>query len=271
MRPVGESRRLTVGGLEVCRVETETGEAQQGRIRLGECHATRRLDDLAEQDVAGVGVAEGGPRRCERGAEPDRELDLLEASPVVGRIGDDLRLVTLVGRVVRKPAGVEQQVAHGDPVHRVSAGGQGLEGLRQQMRGDGIVESDPAVLDESQHRGGGVRLGVARDAKGGVRLQRRAAAPVGDAGCDAGVDLPAWRREVQENAWNARRFGDRMFDRELEPGRSVGSGGAAVGAAVDDAAAAMGSLDPSSEQADVASNAAMTSTNPPPRPGRPVR
>lgn len=78
---------------------------------------------------------------------------------------------------------------------------------------DAVVESQAALLDESEDRCSGERLRVAREPERGVRPQRLAAVTVGVAG-NARPAVPASGLDVREYAGRFRRL---VQERPQEP------------------------------------------------------
>jgi hypothetical protein len=111
-----------------------------------------RLDGEAEQDVVGVGVGEGGPRREQRRVR-HRDADQLCRPPHQGGVGRHGWPEAGVVGVVEDPAGVLEQLAQGD--------GRAAWHQAGKPPCDAVAESQPVLGRQLQHHRGDERLGEA--------------------------------------------------------------------------------------------------------------
>jgi hypothetical protein len=135
------------------------------------------LDDVAQHDVVGVGVAV----RSTGLTDPSGRVgdhDQLRRRPVASGLADDRRLV----EVLPEPAGVVEQLTRRDPVRVGQVG---------DVATDAAVEVETALVGELQHDDGDERL------RGAADVPR-----------DVGVDGSARRVE-------RRRTGTRLADRAV--------------------------------------------------------
>ena len=170
------------------RAETELVEAEQAAERSRERAAGGALDDLAEQDVAGVGVVELLPGRGVGLAVRDREAHLLGPRPVMAPVRQDVLDELRIARVVVEAARVHEQMADVDRVGVVAAAAEQRDRRRCEMLGDRVVETEAAVLGEPQDRGSGERLGDARDPEAGSGIEHGARPERGVAGAPRPTD-----------------------------------------------------------------------------------
>ena len=75
-----------------------------------------------------------------------RPVHLFEACPTPGGIGLYRALVGRVLPVVVDAAGVQQKLVDGDGVGPVAAGAQGVNRLRGQTVGDGVIEGEAVCV-----------------------------------------------------------------------------------------------------------------------------
>lgn len=145
-----------------------------------------RLDDHAEQDVAGVGVRPALAGREVRRVGHGAGNQLLGTVDVVALLVVLLRC-GVSGQVVVDAAGVLEQLAEGDPAAVVAVAPH----HSRQPVVDGVVQGQPALGLQLEDHGGDQRLGRAGHAEVAVGRDRAAGAQVGRA---AGGDrLPAVR------------------------------------------------------------------------------
>ena len=86
---IENARGSRLEGLEPRRAQAQPLVADELANRVGHRPARGQLEDLAEQDVAGVAVAVNHSRRGERVAPLHSRLELFGAGPAVGRVIDD--------------------------------------------------------------------------------------------------------------------------------------------------------------------------------------
>ncbi len=196
-------------------------EVEQRAVGVGQGCAGGPFDDLAEQAVAGVGVGVHGARLPDGGAVVHGEAHLLQTGPSLRRVGVHRGLVGRVLADVVDPARVHEHLADGDGVGPITAGAQRVDRLRCKQITDRGVERQPVLLDETQDRGCGERLGVAGDAEPGIGCQRCRRRSVGDAGGDAHVEMSAGRLDVENEAGDARRCTDSLLDHSLQLCRHI--------------------------------------------------
>ena len=165
---VGAGRLVGRRGLERLPpgvVEAEAGEAVELADRGGQRSAGRTLDDLADEEVAGVVVVVPLARLADGIAVVDGEAQLLVSRPAVtGVAGVDV-VVRVAAGEVEQSGGVVEELPEGDAVEVVAVGGEEGGGLGREQRGDRLVEAQRALLDEPERGRGDERLGDARDAE----------------------------------------------------------------------------------------------------------
>ena len=149
---MGDARGDTRLRLERCGGQVQRPE-QPGREDLAEVVAGEAFDQQAEHVVAGVGVVPP-----DAGGEAARrrigEADLLAGRDGAGGPGLlDGRQV----RVIRKAAGVVEQLPHRDPGAVAEQAGQ--------VSRDRVVQAEPALGGQLQRHGGDVGLGDTGDAE----------------------------------------------------------------------------------------------------------
>ena len=153
-QPAAALERLEVGA-----PETELVEAEQAAERTRERPAGGALDDLAQQDVARVGVVELLPRRGSRLAVRHREAHLLRPRPVMAPVCQNLFDELRIARVVVQPARVHEQMADVDRVGVVAAAPEQVERRRCEMIGNRVVEAE-APLSTSRSTAAAVNVFV---------------------------------------------------------------------------------------------------------------
>jgi hypothetical protein len=151
-------------------------EVQQRAHQPVQGLAGHALQQVAEDQVGRVGVAEARSRLRQRAAERQAPLDLLGMGPGMRGVAQDgLGIARACLGVVAQAAAMREQVVGRDARGLVAGGLQPLARAAVQQRCDGCQQVQPTLLEQAQGRGRGEGLGDAGHAEGVGRGQRLAA------------------------------------------------------------------------------------------------